>query len=101
MIQRTVKQVDSKVFVGFIVTQIKIGPQMISLCFAHDKQIDMITHWELVNTKNNTLLDKAVNLKEREQFLLFKIVQKRLLSFTKDQYQAEFIFEDGLKLIVT
>ncbi len=100
MLQSTVKRSDINLFVGLNVTNIQVGEFVISLFFGHDKQIQITTHWELVDTRTNTLIDRALSVKLREQFHLLKLFGVRLRSFVKTPYFTEIVFDNDLKLIV-
>src|SRR5689334_558938 len=100
MLQSTIKRADINLFVGSALTSIQVGEFVIALFFGHDKQMNITTHWELVDTKTNALVDRALALKTREQFHLLKLIGVRLRSFNKLPYFIELVFENDLKLIV-
>ena len=100
MMQGTVRHVDLKAFVGLSVSKIEISEFGVTLVFKHTKLLDIPTHWELVDTKTNAVLDRGLSIKLREQFLLLRIIHKRLLSFAKLQYQVDLFFDEDLRLTV-
>jgi len=100
MIQSTVKRSDINLFVGSPVTSIHVGEFVIGLFFGHDRQMNIASHWELVEMKTNTMVDRALALKMRDGFLLFKLIGVRLKSYVKYPHQVELLFENDLKLIV-
>lgn len=100
MMQGNVKRSDPKYFTNLKLTGIKIEEFAFSLLFGFNKQMDVTTHWELVNTKDNRIIDRGMALKIREQMLLFKLIGTKLVKFTKDPVLAELYFDHDLKLIV-
>lgn len=99
MLQSTIKKADISYFIGETLSNVRVGEFVVSLNFGFDKQLDITTHWELVNA-SNALIDRAMSLKVREQFYLLKLIGTKLLRYTKTSYQVELEFENNLKLIV-
>lgn len=100
MLQGNVKKSDPKYFTNLKLTAIKIEEFGFSLIFGFNKQMDVTTHWELVDTKDNKIIDRGMALKIREQFLLFKLIGTKLVKFIKDPFSAELFFDNDLKLVV-
>ena len=100
MLQATVKKSDISYFVGQSLSSIRVSEFVISLFFGFDKQMDITTHWELVNATTNALIDRSVSLKLRDQFYLLKLIGTKLIRYTKNSYQVELEFENNLKIIV-
>ena len=100
MLQGNVKKSNINYFVDLKLTGIKVEEFVFSLLFGFDKQMDVTTHWELIDATNNNVIDRGLALKIREQLLLFKLIGNKLVKFTKDSYQVVLFFENNLKLIV-
>ena len=100
MLQATVKKSDISYFVGQTLTSVRVSEFVVSMFFGFDMQMDIMTHWELVNATTNALIDKSMALKNRDQFYLLKLIGTKLLHYTKTSYQVELEFENNLKLIV-
>lgn len=100
MLQANVKKSDPKYFVDQKLSGIKLEEFSYSLLFGFDKQMDVNTHWELVDLSDGKILDRGIALKNREQLLLFKLIGAKLVKFNKDPYLAELFFENNLKLLV-
>jgi hypothetical protein len=98
--QGTIKQVDLKNYVGMPVIKVAVSEYGISLFFKHIMQLDITTHWELFDTKTNTQVDRGLSLKLRENFFLYKLIGKRLLSCEKILYQRDLIFDGDYKLVI-
>lgn len=100
MLQSTVRKSDISLFVGETLSSIRVGEFVVSLFFGYDRQMDITSHWELVNAETNALIDRSMSLKTRDYFFLLKLIGTKLLSYTKSAYQVELVFENKLKLIV-
>lgn len=100
MLQGTVKKSDISYFVGHALTGIRVGEYTVVLCFGFDKQLDIVSHWELVNETSHALIDRSMPPRNREYFYLLKLIGTKLVRYTKTSYQVELIFENNLKLIV-
>ena len=100
MLQANVKKSNINYFVDLKLTGIRVEEFMFSLLFGFDKQMEVTTHWELVDMITDNHLDRGMALKIREQLLLFKLIGNKLVKFTKDPYQVVLFFENNLKLIV-
>lgn len=100
MLQATVKKTDLSYFIGLTLSSVRVSEFMISLFFGFDRQMDITTHWELVNATTNALIDRSTPPKNREQFYLLKLIGTKLIRYTKTSYQVEIEFENNLKLIV-
>jgi hypothetical protein len=98
--QGTIKQVDLKNYIGMPVIKVMISEYAVSLFFKQNKQLDITTHWELYDTKTNACVDRGLSLKLREQFSLYKLIGKRLLSCEKILSQRDLIFDGDLKLVI-
>jgi|CXWL01.1.fsa_nt_gi hypothetical protein len=100
MLQATVKKSDISYFIGQTLSSVRVSEFMISLFFGFDRQMDIVTHWELVNATTNALIDRATSIKNREQFYLLNLIGVKLIRYTKTSYQVDLEFENNLKLIV-
>ena len=100
MLQASVKKTDLSYFIGLTLSSVKVSEFIISLFFGFDKQVDITTHWELVNATTNALIDRSTPVKGREQFYLLKLIGTKLIRYTKTPSQVEIEFENNLKLIV-
>lgn len=100
MLQSSVKRSDISLFVGEALSSVRVSEFVISLFFGFDKQMDITSHWELVNADTNALIDRAMSSKMREYFYLLKLIDTKLLSYTKSPYQVELVFDNKLKLII-
>ena len=100
MLQATAKKSDITYFVGHSLTSIRVGEYNVSLFFGFDKQMDIVSHWELVNDTTNILIDRSMPPRNRDYFYLLRLIGCKLLRFTRSPYQVELVFENNLKLIV-
>lgn len=100
MLQGNVKKSDPKYFMSLKLTGIKVDEFTFSLLFGFNKQMDVTTHWELIDTKDLKVIDRGMALKIREQLLLFKLIGSKLIKFNKDPFIAELFFDNDLKLVV-
>lgn len=99
MLLGNVKKFNLNYFANLTVSGIKVEEFSFSLLFGFNKQLDVTTHWELVD-EANAVLDRGLALKIREQWLLYKLIGAKLLKSTKDNYQVILFFDNNLKLVV-
>jgi hypothetical protein len=98
--QGTIKHVDLKNYIGMPVIKVGISEYGASLFFKQNRLLDITTHWELFDAKTNTCIDRGLSLKLREQFFLYRLIGKKLLSCEKILSQRDLIFEGDYKLVV-
>lgn len=100
MYHATIRKSDISFCVGQSLVSVRVSEFVISLFFTEDMQLDIVSHWELVNPQTNALIDRAMSLKLRDQFSLLKLIGAKLTNCTKTTYQVELLFDNNLKLIV-
>jgi hypothetical protein len=100
MLQANVKKSNLNYFVNLTLSGIKFEEFSYSLLFGFNKQMDVTTHWELVDSTTNEVHDRGMALKMREKLLIYKLITAKLTKFTKDNYQVILYFDNNLKLVV-
>jgi hypothetical protein len=98
--QGTIKQIDLKHYIGMPVIKVMISEYGVSLFFKQNRQLDITTHWEFFDTKTNTCIDRGLSLKLRENFFLYKLIGKKLLSCEKILHLRELVFDNDYKVSV-
>ena len=79
MLQANVKKSNINYFVDLKLTGIRVEEFMFSLLFGFDKQMEVTTHWELVDMITDNHLDRGMALKISEQLLLFKLIGNKMV----------------------
>ncbi len=101
MLHGTVKNTDLKSYMGPKLSAIKVGEFILSFYFGHDKQLDITTYWEFFDESNPLPIDRAIALKQREQFHLLKLIGTKLISSSKLMHQVELVFEGNYRIVVS